>query len=202
MRRLACALALAFTFPMLLAGQGPGGSVHGEFYGFTAPIVSNTQYYSNPNADPACFVFHPPGEPFPSNCTTTAVGGNNTGFGLDLLGRAGVGGEIEVGYANSNWSFSGNDSAIGIGSIDLTDHFFGAKRNRRLDPFAAGGYSLYFGERTTFRNGFNLGVGANYWLRKHFALRSEIRFQGGIDTLGGYSQFTHFVAFRFGIALR
>lgn len=200
MRSLACALVLAFTFPVLLAGQGPGSSVHGQFYGFTAPIVSNTQYYSNPNADPACFVVHQPGEPFPSNCNTTAVGGNNTGFGLDLFGNKGWGGEIELGYAGHDWSFS-RDFAVGIGSIDATYHFFAAKNEQRWDPFAAGGYSLYFGDRTRFENGVNLGAGTNFWVLRHVALRSEIRFQGGINN-GGSSQFTHFVAFRFGIALR
>jgi hypothetical protein len=200
MGRLASALALAFTFPVLLAGQGPGGSVHGEFYGFTAPIVSNTQYFTNPNADPACFVVHPPGEPFPSNCTITAVGGNNTGFGLDLLLHKGWGVETEIGYAGADWSFSRNE-AVGIGSIDATYHFFAAKNEQRLDPFAVGGYSLYFGDRTRFENGANLGAGTNFWVLRHVALRSEIRFQAGINH-GGSSQFTHFVAFRFGIAFR
>lgn len=200
MRRFLSGMALLLSFPALVLAQKSEGSVHAEVYGFTGPIVSNTQYYTNPNADPACFIVHQQGEPFPSNCTTTAVGGNNTGFGLELLLNKGWGVQTEIGYAGSDWSFS-RDFAVGIGSIDATYHFFGAKNDRRLDPFAAGGYSLYFGDRTRFENGGNLGAGVNYWVLKHVAVRSEIRFQAGINN-GGSSQFTHFVAFRFGIALR
>lgn len=202
MRKLACALTLLFTFPVMLQAKGPEGSIHGQFYFFTAPIISNTQYYFNPNAGSACYGPFVAGQQPPADCNRTAVGGNNTGFGLDLFGNHGWGVETEFAYANSNWSFSGNDSAIGIGSVDVTDHFFGAKNERRLDPFAAGGYSLYFGERTTFVSGYNLGGGVNLWLQKHVALRLAIRYQGGINRFDGFSQFTHFVAFRFGIALR
>lgn len=202
MKTFLSGITLLLSFPAFVLAQKSAGSVHAEFYGFTAPIVSNTQYYTNPNADPACFIALQQGEPFPSNCTTTAVGGNNTGFGLDLLLHKGWGVETEIAYANSNWSFSGNENAVGIGSVDGLYHFFWAKSRKKIDPFAAAGYSLYFGERTTFVNGYNLGAGLNYWVLRHVALRSEIRFQGGIDTFAGYSQFTHFIAFRFGITLR
>lgn len=201
MKNLLPALVLALAFPASVLAQESAGSVHGEFYAFTAPIVSNTQYYFNPNASPACRGPLGPGEQPPANCNLTAVGGNNTGFGLELLLHQGLGVQTELGYAGPDWSFSG-DGAVGVGSVDAAYHFLGMKSRRRIDPFADGGYSLYFGQRTTFGSGYNLGAGTNFWVLRHVALRSEIRFQGGINTFNGFSQFTHYAAFRFGITFR
>jgi hypothetical protein len=182
MRILIATAALLLTVPTLAqAGNADGSSVHGQFYVFTAPIVSNTQYYWN----------------YPY----TAVGGNNTGFGGEVLVRKGVGVGVELGYAGPDWSFSGN-GAIGIGSANGSYHFFGTKSRSRVDPFATGGYSLYFGQRTTFKSGFNFGGGVNIWVVKHAALRLEVRGQGGINTFDGFSQFTHYAAFRFGMTFR
>jgi len=201
MKKLVLGSLLALSFPASVLAQKPDGSVQAEFYAFTAPIVSNTQYYVNPNASPACFGVFQQGQQPPANCNRTAVGGNNTGFGLDLSLRHGLGVETEVAYAGPDWSFSGN-GAVGVGSVDASYHFRGGKKRKGLDPFATGGYSLYFGQRTTFESGYNLGAGTNFWVLRHVALRSEIRFQGGINRFDGFSPFTHDVAFRFGIALR
>jgi opacity protein-like surface antigen len=202
MKILIATAALLLTVPTLVqAGNADENSLQGQFYFFTAPIVSNTQYYFNPQASPACFGVFQPGQLPPANCTLTAVGGTNTGFGGEVLVRKGVGVGVELGYAGPDWSFSGN-GAIGVGSANGSYHFFGNKSRRRIDPFATGGYSLYFGQRTTFKSGLNLGGGVNFWLIKHVALRSEIRYQGGIGTFDGFSQFTHYVAFRFGMTFR
>lgn len=190
------AIVLALSFPAPVLAQESDRAVHGQFYAFAAPLVSNTQYYLNPNAGPGCFGPQPP-----ANCTTTARGGNNTGFGLDLLFNDGLGVQTELAYAGTDWKFSGNN-AVGIGSVDLSYHFLRPKKPGKVDPFAAGGYSLYFGQRTTFDTGYNFGGGTNFWLLKHVALRTEVRFQGGIDGFSGFSQLTHYVAFRFGISLR
>lgn len=195
MKNLVLALVLALSFPASVLAQESDRSVHGEFYAFTAPIVSNTQRYFIPT--PACVGTFAP----PPNCFRTAVGGNNTGFGLELLFHNGLGVQTDFGYAGTDWSFSGN-GAVGVGSVDAAYHFLGARSPKRIDPFAAGGYSLYFGQRTTFDSGYNLGAGTNFWVLRHVALRSEIRFQGGINTFSGFSQFTHYVAFRFGVTFR
>lgn len=202
MKRLVSGLVLALWFPASVLAQKSDGSVHAEFYAFTAPVVSNTQYYFNPNASrAACLGPFQQGQQQPANCNLSAVGGNNTGFGLDLLLRHGLGVETEVAYAGPDWSFSGS-GAVGVGSVDVSYHFLGAKGRKRLDPFAAGGANLYFGQRTVFHGGYNFGGGTNFWVLRHVALRSEIRYQGGINKFDGFSQFTHFAAFRFGIALR
>jgi hypothetical protein len=197
MKKLIPAIALLLTGPALVRAQDADHAIQGQFYFFTAPIVSNTQYYVNPAYIGVVFT---PGEPVPANFNTTAVGGNNTGFGAEVVdGKAGVG--IELGYAGPDWKFDG-DGAIGVGSVNGSYHFFGNKSRRRLDPFVTGGFSLYFGQRTTFQAGYNLGGGLNFWVFKHAALRSEVRYQGGINTFDGFSQFTHYAAFRFGMTFR
>jgi hypothetical protein len=200
MKKLIATVALVLTVPPLVrAGYADGNSVQGQFYFFTAPIVSNTQYYANPAYYGVVFT---PGEPVPSNINFTKVGGNNTGFGGEVLGRNGVGMGVELGYAGSDWSFSGKGSAIGVGSLDASYHFFGNKSRKKVEPFATGGYSLCYGERTTTQSGYNIGGGVNIWFIKHAAVRLEVRYQGGIDGFHGFSQFNHYVAFRFGMTFR
>jgi len=199
MRKLIATAAMLALLPAWVRAAAPDDdSVRGQFYFFIAPIVSNPQYYFNPAYIGVVF---PPGQPPPADYNLTKVGGNNTGFGGEVLIRQGVGVGIEFGYAG-DWSFSGHDSAIGVGSLDACYHFSGNKSLRRVDPFLAGGYSLYFGERTTTQSGFNLGSGVDIWAVKHAALRLEVRYQGGINGLHGYSQFNHFVAFRVGMTFR
>lgn len=153
-------------------------SVQGQFYSFIAPIVSNTQYgYPSSNQ-----------------------GGDSAGLGGEVLIHRGAGVGIELGYAR-NWN-NGQGSALGVGSADLTYHFLGNKSSKKIEPFLTGGYSLYYGERTTTQPGYNLGVGVNLWLSKHVAPRLEIRYQGGINGFHGYSQFNEFIAFRFGVTFR
>ena len=113
----------------------------------------------------------------------------------------GVGLGAKFGYASPDWSFDGN-GAVGVGSIDASYHFFGNRSSRRVEPFATGGYSLYYGQRTTTQNGYNFGGGVNIWFIKHAALSLEVHEQGGINHFDGFSQFTHFVAFRFGMTFR
>ncbi len=204
MRKLIATVALLLTVPpSVRAGNADGNSVQGQFYFFTAPIVSNTRYDLNPAYYGVVFT---PGEPPPANYQLTAVGGNNTGFGGEVLINKGIdkglGVGVELGYAGPDWSFNGEGSAVGVGSIDASYHFFGNKSRRKVEPFATGGYSLYYGERTTTQSGYNLGGGVNLWVIKHAAVRLEVRYQGGINGFHGYSQFNHYVAFRFGMTFR
>ena len=199
MRILIATVALLLTVPPLVrAGNADGNSVQGQFYYFTAPIVSNTRYVFNPAYTGVVFT---PGEPVPADLFSHQRGGANVGFGGEVLIDKGVGVGVELGYGGPDWSFDGG-GAVGVGSIDATYHFFGNKSRRRVEPFATGGYSLYYGQRTTTQNGFNLGGGVNIWVIKHAALRLEVRDQGGINGFHGYSQFNHYVAFRFGMTFR
>jgi len=188
MKNLIGTAVLLLVLPATVRASDAEDLVQGQFYLFIAPIVSNTQYNT---------VYKSPG----LLTTTTSVGGNNTGFGGEVLIHKGVGVGIELGYAG-DWSFSGTGSALGVGSADVTYHFLGNKSRSKIEPFLTGGYSLYYGERTTTQSGFNLGGGVNLWLIKHVAPRLEIRYQGGINGFHGYSQFNEFIAFRFGVTFR
>jgi hypothetical protein len=199
MKKLIATVGLLLTAPALLWAEKADDSLQGQFYFFTAPIVSNTRYSVNPAYYGVVFTS---GEPLPANYQLTAVGGTNTGFGGEILIHKGVGVGVELGYAGSDWRFDGKGSALGVGSLDASYHFFGNKSRRKVEPFATGGYSLYYGERTTTQSGFNLGGGVNLWAVKHAALRLEVRYQGGINGFHGYSQFTHYVAFRVGMTFR
>ncbi len=188
MKKLIAAAGLLVAIPTFASAQNADSHLQGQFYFFAAPIVSNTQYVT---------LFKPPAQ----FTQTTKRGGNNTGFGGEVLSRNGVGVGVEFAYAGPDWSYDGG-GAVGVGSVDATYHFFGNKSRGRVEPFLTGGYSLYFGQRTTFQSGFNLGGGINLWLVRHAAVRLEIRNQGGINHFQGFSQFTDFVAFRFGMTFR
>jgi len=104
----------------------------------------------------------------------------------------GAGPGAEAGYA-----FKGTyNDAVGTGSIDGSYHFFSKKHPSKIEPFAIGGVSAYFGNCGAPK-GFNVGGGVNCWVAKHVALRLEIR--GNAHTS---RQFTDFVAFRFGMTFR
>ncbi|MBZ5545458.1 MAG: hypothetical protein LAO07_17560 [Acidobacteriia bacterium] len=125
-------------------------------------------------------------------------GGVNAGFGGEVFVQKGLGLGVEFGYAAPEWSFG--RIGIGIGSANASYHFFGKKNQRRVEPFITGGYSLYFGDRTAFESGFNLGGGINLWMARHVGLRLDVRDQDHINQFR--SQFTRFVAFRVGFTFR
>ena len=181
MKNLIRTAVLLLVLPAMVRGADADNSVQGRFYSFIAPIVS--------------FPYDGYGGP------GTSVIGNNTGFGGEVVTHKGAGVGIELGYAG-NWSFNGTGSALGVGSADVTYHFLGDKSGRKTEAFVTGGYTLYYGERTTTQSGYNLGVGVNLWLTKHIAPRLELRYQGGIDGFHGFSQFGELIAFRFGMTFR
>jgi opacity protein-like surface antigen len=179
MKNVIGSAVLLLALPTVLRAADADNSVQGQFYVFIAPMVS--------------FQYAEYGE---------SAFGNNTGFGGEVLIHKGAGVGIELGYAADNWSFNGTGSALGVGSADFTYHFLGDKSGRKTEGFVTGGYSLYYGERTTTQSGYNLGVGVNLWLTKHVAPRLELRYQGGIDGFHGFSQFGEFLAFRVGVTFR
>jgi hypothetical protein len=129
------------------------------------------------------------------------MSGINTGFGGELLGRTGLGVGVELGFTRPD-CYSGWYGAIGVGSVNGSFRLLGARSRGRVDPFVSGRYSLYFGQRTTFQSGINLGGGVNLWFARRAALRLEIRDQDAINHFDGFSPFTRFAAFRFGMTFR
>jgi hypothetical protein len=191
---LAAVLILAPAWAMAQAAEDQYGA---QGYFFIGPIVSNTRYVLNPAYSGTVF---PLGEQPPADYNLHEYGGVNAGFGGEALVYKGLGVGAEASYAGADWSFGGGE-AVGIGSVDASYHFFGKRNRRRLEPFVTGGYSLYFGDRTRFEHGYNMGGGVNFWVLKHAALRFEVRDQGHVN-YGGSSAFTNFAAFRFGMTFR
>jgi len=196
MKRLIATAALLLLAPSLVSAQNPDHPYRAQGYFFVGPIVSNTRYVVNPDYYGTVFTS---GEPLPPDLFFHERGGANIGFGGEVFVYKGLGVGAEAGYAGPDWSFDGN-GAVGVGSIDASYHFFRKKNHRKVEPFATGGYSLYFGDRTAFQHGYNLGGGVNLWVAKHAALRLEVRDQGHINYF--HSAFTHFVAFRVGMTFR
>ncbi|HTS67895.1 MAG TPA: hypothetical protein VMO17_02840 [Terriglobia bacterium] len=188
--------ALTLLAPVLGTAQNAENSYGAQGYFFLAPIVSNTTNVLNPAYNGVVFV---PGEPLPPDLFLQGRGGTNIGFGGEAFVYKGLGVGAEAGYAAPTWRFDAGET-VGVGSVDASYHFFDQAHRRRLEPFIAGGYSLYFGDRTDFQNGYNFGGGLNLWIAKHAALRLEVRDQGNIHYF--HSQFTNFVAFRVGMTFR
>jgi hypothetical protein len=196
MKILIAILALLLMTPHSALAQDAQKQSQGEGYVFIAPIVSNTQYIFNPAYAGVIF---PLGTPPLPNLFFQKRGGVNTGFGGEVFVYKGLGVGAEAGYLAPDWSFSGNNG-VGVVSLDGLYHFLAKKNHHKIEPFVVGGYSLYYGDRRSFQNGFNFGGGMNWWFSKHAGLRLEFREQDHIHDF--HSQFTRVVAFRIGMTFR
>lgn len=197
MKKLIVVVALFLVAPARVPAQDAGkSSQRAQAYVFIAPIVSNTRYEVNPAYYRSVF---PNADSLPADYFFHERGGVNAGFGGQVFVHEGLGVGVEFAYAGPDWGF-GTGDAVGVGSANASYHFFGKKNRRRVEPFVTGGYSLYFGDRTAFESGFNVGGGVNLWMAKHVGLRLEARDQDHIEYF--HSQFTRFVAFRVGVTFR
>lgn len=111
----------------------------------------------------------------------------NAGFGTEFyiykglavgpeLGAAGVGGR-------ANSLPDSNPNIIGVGSLDVSYHFFVKKSTGAIAPFVAGGYSAFFGQDTdtasgNVQHGYNLGAGLDVMATKYFGVRIDVRHYG------------------------
>jgi hypothetical protein len=196
MKSLIALVVFLLMMPQFVLAQDAQRQTKGEAYVFIAPIVSNTQYIFNPAYAGVIF---PIDTPAPSNLFLQKRGGVNTGFGGEVFVYKGLGVGAEAGYLAPDWSFSGNNG-VGVVSLDGSYHFLGEKNRRKIEPFLVGGYSLYYGDRTSTESGFNFGGGINWWFCRHAGLRLELREQDHIHYF--HSQFTRIVAFRVGLSFR
>ncbi len=196
MKQLIAISAFLVVLSAWLPAQEAEHAARGQAYVFLGPIVSNTRYIANPAYNGVVF---PPGAPLPPDLNFTEVGGVNAGFGGEVFIHKGLSMGPEFAFAGPDWSFS-TGSAVGVGSVNGSYHFFGKEDRRKVEPFMTGGYSLYWGDRTATESGYNLGGGVNLWAAKHAALRLEVRNQGHIHHF--HSQFTRIVAFRVGMTFR
>jgi len=173
-RQLGVASAILLLLPVWAAAQGADPQHRLQGYAFFAPSVFGGQ------------------------------NGVDTGGGGDAFFLKGFGAEAEVSYFGPHWTFCTDCtySGMGLGSLDLIHRF--PLKGSRIEPFAAGGYTGYFigGGVSThgYSNGYNLGGGVNVWLRKHLALRLDVRYQGDAGNI--VYTINHFVAFRIGVTVR
>lgn len=130
------------------------------------------------------------------------------GFGGELYGANGLGMGVEVGVAGLSFGPDPN-RMLGVGSADLSYHFFPKKIRRNGAPFVTGGYTLFFGHNASERakdvttNGFNFGGGVDVFETKHVGVRLDVRYHGHGGRILRYTypnigQFS-FVAFRIGV---
>jgi hypothetical protein len=136
--------------------------------------------------------------------------GLTSGFGGEYINKSGLGWSAEIAAAGFRTSANGNPNFIGVGSTDLTYHFF-HKKAQSYVPFVAGGYTIFFGQDTdtpggNVTNGVNIGGGIDLFASKVVGLRFDVRYNahGGRILWASYpnsSEFS-FVAFRIGLTFR
>jgi len=110
------------------------------------------------------------------------------GFGGEVYVFKGLGIGAEVGVAGLD--IRGNRNKMtGVGSADLSYHFFPKKIRGNAAPFVAGGYTVFFGHNThtgtglwghkpLMTQGFNVGGGIDVFASKHVGVRFDVRYHG------------------------
>jgi hypothetical protein len=143
--------------------------------------------------------------------------GLTTGFGGEGYFYKGLGMGAELEAAGIGASTNDNSNLVGIGSADLSYHFFPKKIRGAAAPFVEGGYSNFFGQDVflhypgyrsygNYQHGFNIGGGIDIFATKHLGVRFDVRYNGH----GGrilWASFPNeaqlsFVAIRIGLTLR
>jgi hypothetical protein len=118
----------------------------------------------------------------------------------DAVGHTGGGGEgvfwkgiSAGGDISAVYPFRCASCVIGVGNLNGGFHYNAGRVDRKWEPFATAGYSLYF--RSGTANGFNYGGGVVYWFKPHVGLRLEVR----DHRIADYHMFTQF---RIGLSFR
>jgi len=136
------------------------------------------------------------------------------GFGVEVYLFKGLGVGAEVGGTG----LTGDPNKMtGVGSADLSYHFFPKKIRGDAAPFVGGGYTVFFGHNThtgtgwgghkpLMTQGFNVGGGVDFFASKHVGVRLDARYHGHGGRILNYvlpnvDQFS-FVAFRIGVTFR
>jgi hypothetical protein len=127
----------------------------------------------------AGYVFIAPGGATAGGQTSMTL---QMGVGGDYILGKGFGVGAEVGAVGPRQRFA--EGVLGVLSPDLSYHFLRGKQ-RKIDPYITGGYTLFF--RGGVENLFNFGAGANYWFVSRLGLKVEFRDQ--VYTQSGTAQF-------------
>jgi hypothetical protein len=135
------------------------------------------------------YFFFAPGGVTASGHTSMTL---HVGGGLDAILAKGVALNLELGALGPRERFS--DGALGVFSPGGA-YYFTRDKDRRLEPFVNGGYTLMF--RNGHENLFYVGGGANWWFSKRVGLRMEFR-----DHVSTHYNTVQFWGFRLGAAFR
>ncbi|HEV2444621.1 MAG TPA: hypothetical protein VGS58_01810 [Candidatus Sulfopaludibacter sp.] len=133
------------------------------------------------------YIFFAPGGATANGYTSTTL---HAGGGADIHLVKGIGFNAELGALAPKDDLY---STVGIFSLGGT-YRFRRGENIRLEPFAAGGYSLMF--RESHANLYYFGGGVTCWAARRVGVRVEFR-----DHVWP-GEPVHFWGFRFGVAFR
>lgn len=135
------------------------------------------------------YVFFAPGAASCGGCSNMTLHFGAGGEGI--IGK-GVGIGAELGYLAPRESLG---DGLGVFSPNGYYHFPGKNKDRKVDPFVTGGYTLFF--RSGHGNLWNFGGGVNYWFSRRLGLKVEIR-----DHIWPEEGTVHYWGVRLGLALR
>jgi hypothetical protein len=135
------------------------------------------------------YVFVGPGGLTSSGYTSGTL---HIGGGVDAILGRGLGLNIELGVLGPSDRFEG---AVGLFSPGAT-YYFRHRKELKLEPFVAGGYSLMF--RQGHANLGYFGGGMNYWFSNRVGVRTEVRDHVTTE----YGRAAHFWGVRFGLSFR
>jgi len=161
-------LPLLLSWCLFSAAIAKGQEVVRE-YGFIAPTLANTQA----TTASATFGILPPSTPLtPTSTGTSAQYGGGLGvvwrFGhTDLPHHFGAGFDLSAVVPAAGKVGSETVASLGLNG------YFHPLSNTNFDPYLTGGYAGLF--RDFGANGFNGGVGFNYWLGGNWGLMFEAR---------------------------
>jgi len=166
MKRLIATGLWIVFMPLVAAAQSSDGS-KGQGYVFVAPGAATTEE---------------------GGLATMSFGGGGERL---VAKRMGLG--AELGYVAPWGEFM---EALGVFSLNVSYRLGPRHRERKVEPFVTGGYTLFFpGEGTAL--GFNFGGGLNYWSSQRLGLRFEVR-----DQVGLFDQPVHVLGFRIGLTFK
>jgi len=135
------------------------------------------------------YAFFAPGASSCSGCNNMML---HFGGGAEGIIGKGIGVGAELGFLAPRQNVG---EGLGVFSPNGYFHFRGKNKDRKVDPFVTGGYTLFF--RSGHANLWNFGGGLNYWFASRLGLKVELR-----DHIWPENGATHYWGVRIGLNFR